>query len=226
MDIKELSNIAELIDSDLTLSFKADINKRLTYLKLAMKSYMVNADYDSSLYDLDRDELFNGYQVKSYDYIEQVITAKMPNRSVEDKERYNEYLLLLLTLESLERNKCKQALRLYKDASLCGTNLKPIQIKTRKEKRLFANVARTVWSYDVSNILMPAHVARIVKKLTGINRNEETLKDWLRDEMVTPLKVLEAIADNNMPRGDAVDEHRAKLTALIYDELKNNCNEV
>ena len=225
MDIKELSNIAELIDSDLTLSFKADINKRLTYLKLAMKSYMVNADYDSSLYDLDRDELFNGYQVKSYDYIEQVITAKMPNRSLEDKERYNEYLLLLLALESLKRNKCKDALELYKNASLCGTNLTPIERRERTDKIIFTNVAREVWSYDTSHILMPAHVIEISKQITGISRSEKTLKRWLNDEIIPPIEILEIISENKMPRGKTVNKQRTLLIELIYDKLKGYCNE-
>ena len=226
MDIKDLSKVDTLIESDLTLSFKADINKRLTYLKLAMKSYMVSAEYDSSLYNLNRAELFEGYQLKSYDYIEQVINAKISDRSLEDKERYNEYLLLLLALESLERNKCKQALRLYRDASLCGTDLKPIQISTRKEKRKFASVASEVWSYDTSHILMPAHVIELTKKLTGNNKGKETLKGWLYDELVVPPEIMQAISINKIPRGKAINAQRKLLMELIYDKLKNNCNEV
>ena len=225
MDIKELAKVDALIDADLVLSFKLDITNRMTYLKLFMKSFLVNSEYHSKLYDFNADEFYQRYKLDGYNCIKSMISANVLDRSKQDKEYYNEYLLLLLALESLKRNKCKDALELYKNASLCGTNLTPIERRERKDKIFFTNVAREVWSYDTSHILMPAHVIKISKQITGINRSESTLKRWLNDEIIPPIEILKITSENKMPRGDAVNKQRTLLIDLIYDKLKGYCNE-
>lgn len=224
MDIKELAKVDALIDADLVLSFKSDITNRMTYLKLFMKSFLVNSEYHSKLYDFNADEFYQRYKSDGYSCIKSMISGNVLDRSNQDKERYNEYLLLLLALESLKRNKCKDALELYKNASLCGTNLTPIERRERTDKVVFTDVAREVWSYDTSHILMPAHVIKISKQITGNSRSEQTLKRWLNDETITPIEILEIISENKIPRGKAINRQRALLMELIYDKLKNYCD--
>ncbi|WP_201528202.1 hypothetical protein [Psychrobacter frigidicola] len=225
MDIKDLPKIDELTASDLVLSFRSDINRRLTYIKLAMKSYLVSPDYELKIYNLNIDDLYNSYEVDGYDCVGNIVSNNISNRSNEDKERYSEYLLLLLALESLKRNRCKDALSFYKKASLCSAQLSPIERRERADKRTFTDVASEVWSYDTSHILLPAHVIKISKQISGIDRSEKTLKRWLNDEIVTPIEILEIIAENKIPRGKAINKQRALLIELICDKLKGYCNE-
>ena len=97
---------------------------------------------------------------------------------------------------------------------------------SRKEKRKFTSVANEVWSYDISHILMPAHVIELTKRLTGNSRGTKTLKRWLYDEFIVPPEIMEVISNNKIPRGKDINTQRQLLIELIYDKLKNNCNEV
>lgn len=89
-------------------------------------------------------------------------------------------------------------------------------------KNVLIPVARKIWEADISNILLPAHVARLAMRITGIKRDEETIKDWFKevDDLIPPA-IQEQIKNNSYKRDKEVDKHRKMLIQMIYENFTN-----
>lgn len=89
-------------------------------------------------------------------------------------------------------------------------------------KSVLIPVARKIWEADISNILLPAHVARLAMRITGIKRDEETIKDWFKevDDLIPPA-IQEQIKNNSYKRDKEVDKHRKMLIQMIYENFTN-----
>lgn len=93
---------------------------------------------------------------------------------------------------------------------------------TIEAKNALIPVARKIWKADTSNILLPAHVARLAMRITGIERDEETIKDWFKEANdLIPPAIQEQIKNNSYKRGKEVDKHRKMLIEMIYENFTN-----
>lgn len=78
-------------------------------------------------------------------------------------------------------------------------------------------MADYIWGKDISNVLMPIHVARLVKKFTGLTQTPETIVKWLKETGVIPKEVMQKIESGEMPKKKA----DVKQQKLLYDSLYN-----
>lgn len=97
--------------------------------------------------------------------------------------------------------------------------------QTDKDKLI--PVARKIWEADVSNILLPAHVANLAMRLTGVKRTTDTVKKWFKEaDNLIPPAIQEQIDNESYKRGKDIDRDREKIISTIYEMLKDNCNQV
>lgn len=101
----------------------------------------------------------------------------------------------------------------------------PRTIHAIEAKSVLIPVARKIWEADISNILLPAHVAKLAMRITGIKRNTGTIKRWFREAGdVIPPAIQEQSINNTYKRGGDIDRDREQMIEIIYEMLKDNCN--
>jgi len=97
----------------------------------------------------------------------------------------------------------------------------PIQKGKENLKSKVIPLANKIWiEEDISNLLMPSHVAHLVKRILGTNRADETIMRWFKEENIIPEAIQEMINSKSYPKGGHAREHRKKLESAIYEKLK------
>ncbi|MCG3810068.1 hypothetical protein I3252_11320 [Psychrobacter sp. Ps4] len=97
----------------------------------------------------------------------------------------------------------------------------PIQKGKENLKSKVIPLANKIWiEEDISNLLMPSHVAHLVKRILGTNRADETIIRWFKEEDIIPNAIQEMMNSKSYPKGGNAREHRKKLESAIYEKLK------
>lgn len=177
----------------------------------------------------------NAKAITSVSYLE----GHDPNMVYDSDEvlqMFKAYIYFQLTSELIKLGRQAEALTYYdmgvafdklrdfsqSEAKVLSNAPTPRTKHTIEAKNALIPIARKIWEADTSNVLLPAHVARLAMKITGIKRDEETIKDWLKEaDNLIPPAIQEQIKNNSYKRGKEVDRHRKILIEMIYENFTN-----
>lgn len=202
------------IDIDLCLvSIKSDIFKLLEneFIAIAMGSYddgkQVCTDALDSVYHEMQNRLF--------------FIAHTPSLYI---RKFFIYCLTLTELGNICRihGKYSLGLNMYQrfmqmSALIYTYRPTPIEKSSDHKKNVASIVANYIWNYDVSKVLMPIHVAELVKRFTGIKQTPETIVKWLKEYDAIPKEITQKTESGNMPR----NREELRQQRILYDTIYN-----
>ena len=226
-----ISHVAPKLDEDVVIAFLGKMQHELLillkseYFTIALSSHYTGKDACFNALEKVYQELKGRIFFSTYIYNPAI------RRAVID-------CLALATMADFcqEHKKYALGLIIYKALTEMRTIIftyrpLPIERSSYFQKNTASLIAFYLWDKDVSNVLMPIHVARLVKRFTGLTQTPETIVKWLKETEVIPKEVTQKIENGEMPKKKADIKQQKLLYDSLYNEeyaaflnsLKNKC---
>ena len=212
-----INHIAPKLDENTTILFLHKI--QLDIFKLLKDEYFAIATRPHSI--------AKSACVDALDNIYKELQTRTFFRTYIDNPEIRRALIDCLTLAALadicqEHEKYALGLEIYKTLTKISTFIfthrpLPIEKSSYFQKNTATLMADYIWDKDVSNVLMPIHVAKLVKRFTGLTQTPETIVKWLKETGVIPKEITQKIENGKMPKKKA----DVKQQKLLYDSLYN-----